>query len=378
MIKLKPAACGRDCNECASYKVTMQGDLKAAEEMLPWFRSQGIVGEDEGAKAVLRLAPFCTGCWKIDNDCYWKGCNRCGFRSCCIEKQIEHCGYCRDFPCGLYEGWEEKNEVYRAAVSRLLAVKEEWIKNGKPCPRCGRIDPQSREMCPYCGAPIKPIPVPPGGKIRFGRYDWFVLDKQPGRILIITEKVTEHRPYCREQAAVSWETGDIRSYLNGEFYGSFDEADRAKILEVTNENPDNPWYGTPGGNPTKDRIFLLSIGEVIKYFGDSGQIRTRYMYPNCGWCKDEFLPWIDDGFSVNRRAVDKTGVVRHYWLRSPGANEYCVATVMGFCGDGFDQGGILVSGICELEDGHFRFDGRGGTDKPCGVRPALWLKTDDT
>ena len=46
------------------------------------------------------------------------------------------------------------------------------------CPNCKKEDPHGREMCPDCGAPIKPIPVPPGGKIRFGKYDWYVLDKQ--------------------------------------------------------------------------------------------------------------------------------------------------------------------------------------------------------
>jgi hypothetical protein len=63
------------------------------------------------------------------------------------------------------------------------------------CPNCKKEDPQGREMCPACGAPIKPIPVPAGGKIRFGGYDWFMLDKQDGKILIITEKVIEKRPY---------------------------------------------------------------------------------------------------------------------------------------------------------------------------------------
>lgn len=242
------------------------------------------------------------------------------------------------------------------------------------CPRCNKDDPQDREMCPFCGAPIKPIPVPPGGKTRFGKYDWFVLDKQADKMLIITEKVIEERPYHHEESEITWESCDIRKYLNGEFYNSFNEADRERIIEVTNENADNPWYGTGGGNPTKDKICLLSIDEVLRYFGDSGQIKTRYMYPNCEWCKDEFLPWIDDEYNLNRRAVDDTGVVRHCWLRSPGANPYCVATIMGFCGDGFDQGGIMVSGICELEDGHFKFDGRGGINNPCGVRPALWVK----
>jgi hypothetical protein len=259
-------------------------------------------------------------------------------------------------------------------------------------------------MCVECGYPIKPIPVPPGGKLRFGAYDWYVLDRQGDKVLIITEKVIEKRPYHHEECEITWETCDMRKYLNGEFYESFSADDRALILEVTNENPANPWYGTGGGNPTVDKIFLLSIDEVVQYFGDSGQIKTRYMYPNCDWCKDEFLPWLDDQYNLNRRAVDDNGIVWHWRLRSPGANGGRVATVMGFCNDGFDQGGIDISGCSALVDGHFVLDGPGAFlsccsfivdgsfafNSPCvlssncptdyrninGVRPALWVKTE--
>ena len=249
------------------------------------------------------------------------------------------------------------------------------------CPNCKKEDPHGREMCPDCGAPIKPIPVPPGGKIRFGKYDWYILDKQDGRALILTEKVIEKRVYHNQECEITWETCDMRKYLNGEFYNSFSETDCSRIIEVVNENHDNPWYGTSGGNPTTDRIFLLSIKEVVKYFGDSGQLKNRYMYPNCDWCKDEFLPWIDDQYNIARRAVDDTGIVQHWRLRSPGANGRLVAGVTGFCGDGFDQGGIGVSGGGgDLSpDGHFIFDGSDVltvTDNDSnvnGVRPALWL-----
>ena len=252
------------------------------------------------------------------------------------------------------------------------------------CPRCKKDDPQNREMCPFCGAPIKPIPVPEGCKIKFGNYDWFVLDKLDDKMLIITEKVIEKRPYHHEETEITWESSDMRKYLNGEFYNSFDESDHEKILEVTNENPANPWYGTSGGNSTKDKIFLLSIDEVLKYFGDSGQIKTRYMYPSPygDWCKDEFLPWIDDQYNLNRRAVNDEGIVEKWRLRSPGSDSNKIATVMGFCCDGFDQGGIDISGCSDFIDGHFILDGVGAlSEMPTdyhnlnGVRPALWLKT---
>ncbi|MCL1887557.1 MAG: DUF3795 domain-containing protein [Kiritimatiellaeota bacterium] len=122
MKNLKLAACGMDCDECASYKVTTKKDLDAAELMLPWFKSQGLVAENEGAEAVLKLAPFCTGCWNMKNDCYWSGCNTCHFRTCCVEKHINHCGECADFPCKRYTEWAS-NETYKKAMGRLLALK---------------------------------------------------------------------------------------------------------------------------------------------------------------------------------------------------------------------------------------------------------------
>lgn len=252
------------------------------------------------------------------------------------------------------------------------------------CPKCKRDDPQNREMCPDCGYPVKPVPVPPGGKLRFGGYGWYVLDRQPGRMLVITEKVIMKRPYHHEEAPVTWETCDMRKYLNGEFYRSFGEAGRARIIEVTNDNPDNPWYGTNGGKPTSDKVFLLSIAEVVKCFGDSGQIATRYMYPDCGWCKDEFLPWIDDQYNINRRAVDDNGIVRFWRLRSPGGNRQSTAVVTGFCGDGFDQGGIGIGNGDLLQDGHFLQDGDGWLSKEDerhnlnGVRPALWIREENS
>jgi len=236
-------------------------------------------------------------------------------------------------------------------------------------------------MCVACGYPVKPIPVPPGGKIRFGAYDWYVLDRQADKMLILTEKVIKFRPYHHAECEITWETSDIRKYLNGEFYDSFSEAEQTRIIEVTNENADNPWYGTGGGNPTRDKVFLLSIDEVVKYFGDSGQLKTRHMYPNCDWCKDEFLPWVDDQYNLNRRAVDDTGIVRFWRLRSPGANSRSVAGVGGFVGDGIDNGVLGVGNGDKLIDGHFLQDGPGhlsaaipGEQDMNGLRPALWLR----
>ena len=116
MPRLKMAACGVDCNECAQYKVTKENDLKAAEALVPWFRSQGWIGENE--------ATLCYGCWNITDDCFWKcGCGSIDFRICCEGKKINHCGECGDFPCEHYIKWVDWGDHHKKAKEYLLSIK---------------------------------------------------------------------------------------------------------------------------------------------------------------------------------------------------------------------------------------------------------------
>ena len=62
MDKHKLAACGIDCNECDSYKVTMEQDMKAAEELVEWYQNMGWIGKNEGSEAVIKKSPLCKGC----------------------------------------------------------------------------------------------------------------------------------------------------------------------------------------------------------------------------------------------------------------------------------------------------------------------------
>jgi len=96
MDKHKLAACGIDCNECGQYKVTHFQDSESAESLVPWFRSMGWIGENDGAEAVLKRTPLCKGCW---SDFVFCGNDRGCFNSCCTEKKANNCGECVDFPC---------------------------------------------------------------------------------------------------------------------------------------------------------------------------------------------------------------------------------------------------------------------------------------
>lgn len=184
--------------------------------------------------------------------------------------------------------------------------------------------------------------------IPFGGYTWRVLDVQDDKALLITEDSIEQHRYHDKGGNVTWETCTLREYLNGAFYESFSEVDRKEIALTRNENPDNTWgrtngrpFNTPGGNPTEDYIFLLSVADVLQYF------------PNLELHKDRAGNERD--YRADERLVAKLNNSEHWWwLRSPGMfSNY--ATTVDFDGRLFLRGLIVNN-----------YEG--------GVRPALWVK----
>ncbi|MBD3887690.1 hypothetical protein IFO70_39940 [Phormidium tenue FACHB-886] len=183
--------------------------------------------------------------------------------------------------------------------------------------------------------------------ITFGNYDWRVLDFKDDRALIITEAIIELRWYNNDFVDITWANCELRKYLNNEFYNTFNPYEKAKVITVINSNPDNPWFKTKGGIDTTDSIFLLSLEEVCKYFGNS---KENLLIKG----KQKWL--IDDENNQKRQA--KYDSDYHWWrLRSPGYYERTSASVNA-------NGNIYVRG-----NGVYGRPRDGG-----GVRPALWLK----
>ena len=201
------------------------------------------------------------------------------------------------------------------------------------------IKPQQKKQPPKPTPPLKSkISAKVGEIIEFSGYDWRVLDIQNDQALLLSELALEARAYNNKQTAITWENCTLRKYLNNDFYNKL--TDRDKIVKRTIPNKDNQWFGTSGGNDTNDHIFLLSLEEVVQYFGDSGQLKNRPS--NNTLC-------IDDKFNKKRIEYSSTST---WWLRSPGGNTHSAAYVHGSVYLGGDYGGVSAVG---------------------GVRPALWL-----
>lgn len=196
-----------------------------------------------------------------------------------------------------------------------------------------------------------------GEYIEFGEYEqyktsngkepieWLVIDKTDDKVLLISKYVLDCKPYNSIKTNVTWETCSLRKWLNGTFMDSAFNGVEKSIVKKTNVSADkNPKYSTNPGNATTDKVFLLSISEVNKYFGsneDRKCVPTEYAKANGAYTSSSYT---------------KNGVPTNpWWLRSPGDYQNSAAAVnvggevWGFGPDvNFDQ---------------------------TGVRPAMWLST---
>ena len=187
-----------------------------------------------------------------------------------------------------------------------------------------------------------------GEAIEFGNYpqdkdgtekpiEWIVMKNEGNQVLLLSKYVLDAKSYNEEWEDVTWETSDIRQWLNNEFYTTaFNKAEKAKIQTSLIKNEDNSENGTSGGNDTEDKVFLLSEKEAETLFSnDEERIAKATEYAE------------KSGVYVN----EEKAVL--WWLRSPGCSRDYAAEVSYY-------GWINRSG-CDVNS----YD--------VGVRPALHL-----
>jgi hypothetical protein len=184
-----------------------------------------------------------------------------------------------------------------------------------------------------------------------GRYSedisWRVLAVEEGRALVISERVVELRPFGTALPAI-WETSEIRTWLNGEFYTGLPQDIQSKIIKSNIVNSNNATYDTSGGNDTQDYIFLLSIDEASSYFADDADRQTGVSVSG------NVQKAVNDEFIVNKSMLAGNGGWM-WWLRSPGGKDFFVAFI-GTEGTITDYGGRLIA------------------QGDVGIRPAMWIE----
>ena len=164
--------------------------------------------------------------------------------------------------CGVREQERSYEIPARIGAKPVVGVDAAAFYTLDPMPRVHRTFPERQEA------------IQAGDIVRLGRgiakkgeaetpLCWRVLRREEGKMLLLCERPVAHLPYHRELREVSWESCDIRRWLNTVFLPlCFTEEEQAFILQTETVTPDNPNFGSSGGAAAEDRLFLLSAEEA--------------------------------------------------------------------------------------------------------------------
>ena len=194
--------------------------------------------------------------------------------------------------------------------------------------------------------------------------EWLTLaiDEENEKALLVTKDIIAHWVYdSAVMEDVTWETSDIREWLNGTFYdGAFSEQQKACILESEIVNSANPVTGTESGADTVDIVFLLSYEEAQTYFPTDESRQACYNFsqeymaylakmmadtPNLEMTEQEALDELD-GYNNGTDWPDS------WWLRTSGDGQQTAA--------GVESDGVITEYHNQVWAAH-------------GIRPAIWV-----
>ena len=224
-----------------------------------------------------------------------------------------------------------------------------------------------------------------GDHVTFGHYEqdnktsngkelieWRVLDVDENKVLLLSEYGLDSRPYNKKRADVTWETCTLRKWLNNNFLSvAFSSEEQSAILTTEVDNSQSQgWEGliewnetgytvsTKGGNNTNDKVFLLSLAEVQKYFTEWYRNSIENLYP---YKSDEILTKPTAYAKAQGAGTITEGDIIHngccWWsLRSPGGRNY-------------QHRAALVGGSGWLD--YANVDDASGA-----IRPALWVNSE--
>lgn len=213
---------------------------------------------------------------------------------------------------------------------------QEWIKTESPAPD----EEANRE-------PHNPVRNSDGSVtwdcVRFGNYwqndtngdgvadkddqkepiKWRVLSVDGNDAFLLADKNLDVQSYNDTREEVTWGTCTMRSWLNGAFMKyAFTNLERLAIWDTNVVNADNPEYDTEGGEDTVDKVFLLSINEVVNPvygFEETGADSNMRKAVNTAY--------VEAGGENGIEGKAGLGSCDDWWLRSPGVRGYYASDV---------------------------------------------------
>ncbi len=198
---------------------------------------------------------------------------------------------------------------------------------------------------------------------------WRVLSVNGDDAFLVADKNLDCQKYNDTSTSVTWETCTMRSWLNGYGTGAnqvgkdyssnnflinaFSAGERSAIQTANVVNKDNTYYDIEGGNDTSDKVYLLSLDEVMNpgygFSSDYSKYDESRRAKNTGYAKAQ-------GAYTNP-STEYAGN-GYWWLRSSANNSYYAASVS--------------------LNGRVHRDAHDVVSNIVGVRPALHLNLSST
>ena len=239
---------------------------------------------------------------------------------------------------------------------------------------------------------------------------WLVLDvRDDGNAagagtLLISQYELAFRPMYEQQGTATWETCDVRAWLNSEFYQTaFTEQQQALIAlshivtpgyrDPLDQSGDTKEAEISGGNDTEDHVFLLSYEEAKRYFyfgttNDYSAMGNRLTAPTYtaaadAWGSDSADPFPSpDAYDRLTRALPRlVGRGESWEVALPSLDDYASFWTAGetlehFVSDAswsLRTPGEMEGTFCSVYDDGSIDQAGSYDDSGCFLRPVLWL-----
>ena len=222
-----------------------------------------------------------------------------------------------------------------------------------------------------------------GDVITFGKYEqdndttngtedieWIVLDRDSdGNLLVISKFCLDYHAYHTEDAYVTWETCELRSWLNSSFLNSaFTEDELYRIVSHLVDNETEP----ANGNNTTDMMFILNATEAKRYY-KTDRTETGFHDMPVEYSEARICYATDYAQAQGVWQPAEPGKGCCWWLRTRATDEYRYGHISCDYGELYvwKDGSIDYVGGA-LPDTYTDYNGEGRVNY-IGVRPAMWI-----
>ncbi len=155
--------CGIYCGACDIMMAYQTGRKTAFAS----FWKESTVKKIQRAMGIAydETSPFELACHGCKSDSLFVNCRVCKIRTCAMEKKVDHCVDCGEYPCGLFTEWQKVKLLLphlKQVPDNLESIKKEgvnrWLSEQEKrwkCPECRTGFSWYSAKCHNCGHDLK-------------------------------------------------------------------------------------------------------------------------------------------------------------------------------------------------------------------------------